>query len=54
MEVNPLPDALAKTRSLLEAEEQILKGFNVWPETRLPPLVEAPTLSQLPSKAASR
>jgi hypothetical protein len=47
MAVNPLPAALGNTRSLLEAEERILKGFNVWPETRLPCLVEAPTAPQL-------
>jgi hypothetical protein len=47
MEVNPLPAALSDTRSLDQAEERILKSFNVWPETRLPLLVEAPTRPQL-------
>jgi hypothetical protein len=54
MEVNPLPAVLGNTHSLLEAEEQILKGFNIWPETRLPALVEAPTGPQLAKSPSSR
>lgn len=40
--LNPLPSALAETTSLREAEELLIQRFALIPETRLPPLVEAP------------
>jgi hypothetical protein len=54
MALNPLAAALKSSRSLYEAEEQILNGFNLWPETRLPLLVEAPTSPQIPTTSLQR
>jgi hypothetical protein len=45
--VNPLPNALARTTTLEEAEDAILE-FGLFPETRLPQQIEAPTPPQVP------
>ncbi len=42
-QINPLPAILADTTSLQEAEERLIQQFALIPETRLPPLMEAPT-----------
>jgi hypothetical protein len=54
MAINPLAAILESSNSLYEAEERILNGFNIWPETRLPLLVETPTSPQIPTTSVQR
>lgn len=44
--INPLPGALSTTRSLLEAEDVIMQ-FDLFPETRVPLVVPAPSQPQV-------
>ena len=45
--VNPIPDMVAGTATATEAEDAILEGSVLIPETRLPHLVEVPTETQI-------
>lgn len=47
-EVNPIINALKDTRTLEEAENMIMRDFNLFPETRLPVVITAPTAPQVP------
>lgn len=49
-EVNPLVDAIKDTKTLMEAEEIIMRDFNLFPETRLPLVIKAPEEPQVPDK----
>lgn len=45
---NPIPDAILHTKTLEEAENVIMKQFDLFPETRLPLAIPAPTEPQVP------
>lgn len=47
-EVNPIVNAIKDTKTLQQAEEIIMKDFNLFPETRLPVNITAPTAPQIP------
>ncbi len=47
MDLNPIPAAIANTKSLYEAEQVILDNFNIIPESRLPMEVPVPTEPQI-------
>ena len=47
-EVNPIVNAIKDTKTLQQAEEIIMKDFNLFPETRLPVIITAPTAPQIP------
>ena len=47
MMINPIPAAIGGATSILEAEEAVLKNFNVIPETRLPLEVRIPIPPQV-------
>ena len=47
-EVNPLIDALRETKTLQEAEEILMKDWNLFAETRLPLVIPAPSAPQVP------
>jgi hypothetical protein len=44
--INPLPNAIGQTRTLAEAEEAIMR-HGLFPETRLPQVISAPTAPQV-------
>ncbi len=46
-EVNPLADALRNTETLLEAEEILMRDWNLFSETRLPLVIPAPSAPQV-------
>ena len=46
-EVNPIVNAIKDTKTLQQAEEIIMKDFNLFPETRLPVNRTAPTALQI-------
>lgn len=47
-EVNPIIKAISRTKTLLQAEEIIMRDFNLFPETRLPITIPAPVNPQVP------
>ena len=47
-EVNPIVNAIKDTKTLQQAEEIIMKDFNLFPETRLPVNITAPIAPQIP------
>lgn len=47
-EVNPLVNALKGTKTLQEAEEILMKDWNLFAETRLPLVIPAPSAPQVP------
>jgi hypothetical protein len=49
--INPLPNAVAQTTTLEEAEQVVIDA-GLFPETRLPPMIEAPAPPQVPDSAA--
>jgi hypothetical protein len=50
-EVNPLPGAIAETGTLAAAEQVVLEA-GLFPETRMPGMIEAPTSPQVPDGGA--
>ena len=46
--VNPIVNAIKDTKTLQQAEEIIMKDFNLFPETRLPVNITAPIAPQIP------
>ena len=46
-DLNPIPAAIASSKTLYEAEQAILDNFNVIPESRLPMEVPVPTPPQM-------
>lgn len=47
-EVNPLVNALKDTKTLQEAEEILMRDWNLFAETRLPLVIPAPSTPQVP------